>query len=278
VKRGKNMSTTSQPEVTTSVRAKNGDFVWHELRTTDAKAAEAFYTHVIGWQAKSSGDPGGVPYTLFSVEDLGTAGLMQLTPQMLADGMKPAWFGFIGVDDVDAHAKRLEQSGGKLHCTPLDIPGIGRFVSVEDPQGAVFLLFKGSLDYAPPRPPAGSVGTVGWNELSANDGLSAWPWYSGLFGWAEDKAMDMGPMGIYRIFNNGDNPIGAIMTRDPSNSPMPFWLYYFNVGDIDAAASRIREKSGEVLMGPHEVPGPMWIVLARDPQGAMFAIVGTRKQ
>jgi predicted enzyme related to lactoylglutathione lyase len=272
------MSTTAQQEVSTPIGARNGDFVWYELRTTDAKAAEEFYTHVIGWQAKGSGDPGGIPYTLLSVGDLGAAGLMQLTPEMLTGGMKPAWVGFVGVDDVDAHAKRLEQAGGKLHCPPQDIPGIGRFASVEDPQGAVFLLFKGSLNYAPPRPPFGSPGTVGWNELSANDGQSAWPFYSGLFGWKEDSTMDMGPMGTYRIFNNGGVPIGAVMTRDPSKSPVPFWLYYFNVEDIDAAASRIREKKGQVLMGPHEVPGGLWIVIGHDPQGAMFSVVGSRKQ
>src|SRR5882724_1445536 len=272
------MSNTAQQEVTTSVKAKNGDFVWHELRTTDTKAAQDFYTYIIGWQAKGSGDPGGVPYTLLSVGDLDTAGLMQLTPQMIDGGMKPSWVSFVGVDDVDAYANRLEQAGGKLHCAPQDIPGIGRFASVEDPQGAVFLLFKGSLDYAPPRPPVGSPGIVGWNELSANDGESAWSFYSGLFGWVQDSTMDMGPSGLYRIFNNGGAPIGAMMTRDPSKSPNPFWLSYFNVEDIDAATSRIREKKGEVFMGPHEVPGSLWIVLANDPQGVLFAIVGPRKQ
>jgi len=139
-------------------------------------------------------------------------------------------------------------------------------------------LFKGSLNYAPPRPPAGSPGTVGWNELSANDEQSAWPFYSGLFGWAQDSTMDMGPNGTYRIFNNGGAPIGAMMTRDPSKSAAPFWLYYFNVGDIDAAATRIKEKNGQVLMGPHQVPGDLWIILGLDPQGAMFSIVGPRKQ
>jgi predicted enzyme related to lactoylglutathione lyase len=272
------MSTTAQQEVTTPVNATTGNFVWYELRTTDAKGAEEFYTYVVGWQAKNSGDPGGVPYTLFSVGDLGAAGLMQLTPDMLAGGMKPAWVGFIGVDDVDAYARRVEQAGGKLHCAPQDIPTVGRFVSAEDPQGAVFLLFKGLLNRAPLRPPAGSPGTVGWNELSANDGQSAWPFYSGLFGWTEDSTMDMGPNGTYRIFNNGGAPIGGMMTRDSGKSPGPFWLYYFNVEDIDAAATRIKEKNGQVLMGPHQVPGDLWIVLGFDPQGAMFSIVGPRKQ
>jgi predicted enzyme related to lactoylglutathione lyase len=272
------MSTTLQQEKNTSVSAKNGDFIWHELRTSDLKAAEDFYTHVIGWQIKNSGNPGGIEYDLFSVGQLNAAGVMQLTPDMLAGGMKPSWAGFVAVDDVDSYAKRAEQAGAKLHCPPQDIPGVGRFAPLADPQGAEFLLFKGNLDYAPPRPAEGTPGIVGWNELSANDGPSAWSFYSRLFGWAEDSTMDMGPMGTYRIFNNGGAPVGAVMTRDPTQSAVPFWRYYFNVEDIDAAAARIQEKKGQIHMGPHEVPGNMWIILGTDPQGATFSLVGLRKK
>ncbi|HZQ52352.1 MAG TPA: VOC family protein [Bryobacteraceae bacterium] len=271
------MSTAAQQEPNTSAKPRTGDFVWHELRTTDAKGAEEFYTHVVGWQAKSAGDAGGMPYTILSVGDLGVAGLMQLTPQMLEAGVKPSWAGFIGVDDVDAYAKRIEQAGGKLHFPPQEIPGVGRFASVEDPQGATFLLFKGSLDYAPPRPPAGAPGTVGWNELSANEEQSAWSFYSNIFGWTVENTMDMGPMGTYRIFNNGGAPIGAMMTRDPKNSPVPFWLFYFNVESMDAAVARTQEKNGQVLMGPHQVPGDQWIILGLDPQGALFALVAPNR-
>jgi predicted enzyme related to lactoylglutathione lyase len=271
------MSTMAQQEVTTPANVTTGNFVWYELRTTDAKGAEDFYTHVIGWKATSSGDPGGMPYTLFTAGGFNTAGLMQLSPSMMEGGMKPAWVGFIGVDDVDAYAKRVEERGGKLHCPAMDIPTVGRFASAQDPQGATFLLFKGSLDYAAPRAPFGTPGTVGWNELSANDGPSAWTFYSELFGWNQDTAMDMGAMGIYQIFNNGGPQIGAVMTRDASKSPVPFWLFYFNVEDIDAATARVKEKNGQLCMGPHEVPGPMMITLNVDPQGAMFALVGPKK-
>jgi predicted enzyme related to lactoylglutathione lyase len=265
--------------VATPVNAAVGSFVWHELRTTDAQGAADFYAHVVGWQVKDSGDPGGVPYKLFSVGGLDTAGLMQLSPEMLAGGMRPSWVGFIGVDDVDAFAGRVEQAGGKLHCPPQDIPTIGRFASVEDPQGAVFILFKSSRDIAPPRPPVGSTGIVGWNELSANDGPSAWSFYSNLFGWTEESVMDMGPMGIYRIFSDGGwARTGGMMTRDPKTAPAPFWLYYFNVDDIDAAVARVKEKNGNIVMGPHEVPGSMWIILGQDPQGALFALVGFKKE
>jgi uncharacterized protein len=271
------MSTATQPEVSASASATHGDFVWYELRTTDAKAATDFYTHVVGWQAQPSGDPGGIPYTLLATQGSGVAGLMQLTPEMQAGGMRPAWVGFIGVDDVDAYAKRIEEAGGKLHCPPMDIPTIGRFASVQDPQGAVFLIFKSFRGNMPAPPSLGTSGTIGWNELSADDEKAVWPFYSSLFGWKVETEMDMGAMGNYRIFKNHGPQMGAMMNRDRSRTPMPFWLYYFNVDDIDAAAARIQEKQGQICMGPHEVPGGLWIVVATDPQSALFAVVGRKK-
>ena len=271
------MSTAAQQEVTAPIQTATGSFVWHELRTTDCKAAQDFYTHVVGWEAKPSGDPSGIPYTLLAAGGFDVVGLMQLSPDMLAGGIPPAWVGFIDVDDVDAYAQRVEQAGGKLHCPPMDIPHVGRFVSAEDPQGATFLLFDGKIRDVP-KPPFGAPGTVGWNELSANDGKTAWDFYSAIFGWKETSVMDMGPMGIYRMFGtDATTAMGGMLTRDLKNSPVPFWLYYFSVEDIDAAVTRVHEKNGQVTMGPHQVPGNVWIILGNDPQGAMFSLVGPRK-
>ena len=58
---------------------------------------------------------------------------------------------------------------------------------------------------------------------------------------------------------------------------MPVWLYYFNVEAIDAAAARVTAGGGQVINGPHEVPGGAWIIQCMDPQGAMFALVAPRR-
>ena len=88
--------------------------------------------------------------------------------------------------------------------------------------------------------------------------------------------MDMGPMGTYQLFKTGDaHDAGGIMTKMP-DAPVPFWHFYFNVDDIDAAAARITKAGGKILNGPMEVPGPMWVITAFDPQGAIFAVVGKR--
>ncbi|WP_446742887.1 VOC family protein [Silvibacterium acidisoli] len=270
------MSATAEQVKGTAVA--NGDFIWYELRTTDTKSALDFYTHVVGWKAMPSGNPGGVEYTLLAVDNMPIVGVMPILPDMAQAGMKPAWAGFIGVDDVDAYAKKAEAAGGKVVHPPTDIPSVGRFAALIDPQGAHFLIFKGSREMAPPMPAPGSTGTIGWHELSARDEKSAWEFYSGVFGWKEESQMDMGPNGIYRIFQNGDKPrMGGMMKMMNDSSPVPFWLYYFAVDEIGAAEARIREKGGNVVMGPHEVPGKVYIIIGTDPQGAVFAVVGPKK-
>ena len=122
----------------------------------------------------------------------------------------------------------------------------------------------------------GTPGHVGWHELHAGDGESAFAFYSGLFGWAKGEAMDMGTMGVYQIFATGGAPCGGMMTKTPQ-TPAPFWLYYFNVDALDAAISRVQDAGGQIIIDPMQVPGGSWIVHGLDPQGAIFAMVGPKR-
>ncbi len=245
-------------------------FVWYELMTSDLDAAEKFYGDVVGWSMKDAGMP-GMRYTLAQVGELSVAGLMKI-PQDASDaGARPGWVGYIGVDDVDAYAARVKTKGGQIHREPADIPGVGRFAIVADPQGVMFALFKGA-GTPPPSAAPGTPGHAGWHELHALDGVKAFDFYSGLFGWTKDQTMDMGPMGVYQLFAMGGPAAGGMMTKMPQ-SPAPFWIYYFNVPEIRAAEARVKSGGGQVINGPMEVPGGSWIVQCIDPQGAMFALV-----
>jgi hypothetical protein len=84
----------------------------------------------------------------------------------------------------------------------------------------------------------------------------------------------MGPMGTYQLFEVAGVQIGGMMNR--SNFPRPMWLYYFGTSNLDDAAKCVADNGGTILHGPTEVPGGSFIVQARDPQGAMFALVGRR--
>jgi uncharacterized protein len=251
-----------------------GKFVWYDLMTSDIKAAESFYRSVIGWDAKDSG-MADRSYTLLSVGPATVGGLMPIPEAARAQGAGPVWTGYIGVDDVDAYAARVKAAGGAVHRAPEDIPGVGRFAVVADPHGATFNLFKGNSDQEPAPPTPGTPGHIGWHELSAGDGASAFTFYSGLFGWTKAEAMDMGGMGVYQLFATGGAPVGGMMTKMPQ-TPAPFWLYYFNVDAVEAAMTRVKDSGGQVIHGPMEVPGGSWIAHGLDPQGAIFAMVGPK--
>ena len=226
-------------------------FVWYDLMTPDIKAAEAFYGKVVGWGATDTGMTGN-PYHIFSMGKTMVAGVMPVPPDMA--GAPPIWMGYIGVDDVDAYAKRIVDRGGKVYRGPVDIPnGVGRFAVVADPHGVGFAIFTPGAG-EPPADGANDPGRIGWHELHAGDLETAWSFYSGLFGWTKSDTFDMGPMGTYQIFATGGNPAGGMMTKMPQ-SPQPFWLFYFNVDGIDAATERIKEAGGQVVNGPVEEIG-----------------------
>jgi predicted enzyme related to lactoylglutathione lyase len=176
---------------------------------------------------------------------------------------------------VDAATEKTKELGGMVYRPPADIPSIGRFSVIGDPQRATLALFKFANPMPSDQPAMGTPGRVGWNELYAVDWEKAFAFYSELFGWRKDQAFDMGETGTYQLFAHGDHAIGGMMNK-PAQMPMPCWTYYFTVENIDAAIERVKAGGGQITNGPMEVPGGAWIAQARDPQDAMFALLGKR--
>lgn len=252
-------------------------FNWYELMTTDQPAAEAFYRAVVGWEMADAGQP-GLRYTILSAGQRGVGGLMTLPAEARAAGAKPGWSGYIAVADTDAAAQRIVASGGSIHRAPDDIPNVGRFAVVADPGGAEFMLLTPlPREQEPPPIDLNAPGHIGWHELYAGNGQdAAFAFYSTQFGWATIDRFDMGAMGTYRVFGADGVPFGGMMDK-PAQAPRSGWAFYVNVDGIDAAAERITGNGGQVLMGPHEVPGGTWIVQAVDPQSASFALMSPKR-
>ena len=247
-------------------------FIWYELMTDDPEAAKVFYRDAIGWET-SPFEEGSEDYTILEAAGRGIGGIMGIPADARAGGARPCWIGYIAAEDVDATAGRMTDAGGSVHRDVKDIPGVGRIAMVSDPQGAAFYLIAPEGEAQPALAPM-TRGHVGWHELHTSDWEAAFRFYSGEFGWVKSQAMDMGPMGTYQLFAAGGQDIGAMYNADTFGRPA--WLFYFVVGDIDAAAQRVRSGSGEVVESPMEVPGGAWIIRCKDPQGAAFALVGSR--
>jgi predicted enzyme related to lactoylglutathione lyase len=252
----------------------HGRFAWYELATTDVKAAKTFYTKVMGWGALDASVPGRA-YTLFTAGNALVSGLMDLPEDARKMGGNPSWLGYVEVNDVDASADRIKRLGGAVHVPPMDVPNISRFSIFTDPQTARLALFKGLTPDREQPSALDGLGRVGWHELLAADWEKALAFYGELFGWQKADA-DIGEMGTYQQFSARGQTIGGMLTKPPM-IPAPFWLYYFNIGDLDAAAQRVEAGGGEIFAGPFEVPGGSWIVQCTDPQGAMFALEGQRR-
>lgn len=250
-------------------------FAWYELLTTDVVAARAFYGSVLDWESLDA-STADIAYDLFTVAKTPVGGLMDLPEQARRMGATPRWIGYVGVDDVDAVAGRIEQLGGTLYVPPTD-SNIGRISVIADPQTATLALVERlKINASGPRGPADldQTGRVGWHELLAADWKKAFAFYSGVFGWRGTES-EADPTNSYQLFSAGSRTLGGIFTKRPVE-PVPFWLYYFNVGDVDAAMARVKGGGGRVFEGPFEVPDGGWIVRCIDPQGAIFALQGKR--
>jgi len=115
----------------------HGAFSWNELMTTDVGAAKAFYGDLFGWTLEDI-QAGDMTYTMAKAGDKEAAGIMAMPPE--AGEMPPTWGAYVTVDDVEASARQAETLGGKILLAPRDIPNVGRFCVISDPQGAVLAL------------------------------------------------------------------------------------------------------------------------------------------
>lgn len=256
---------------------KHGDFIWYELLTPDASAAAQFYQGLLGWQVSDNPE-----YREITASEGMVGGMLPLTPEMTGAGARPAWLGYIAVDDVDAAVERVTAAGGRTLMPARDMEGVGRFALVTDPQGAPFYVIRaippqGAADptshaFAAERPMRGHCA---WNELSSDDPAAAWRFYGELFRWVKDGDLDMGPLGRYEFIRHGFM-LGAIMPRMPQ-MPVSAWTFYFRVPDIDAAHDYVRQNGGRVLQEPIEIPGGEYSMNVMDPQGAAVGLVGPRK-
>lgn len=112
--------------------------VWNELGTNDTKKAGEFYSNVFGWTRQQF--PGPMEYTVFNNDDKGIGGMYQITPEM--GPIPPHWIVYFAVDDCDAKVQKASELGAHIIKPAEDIPGVGRFAILADPQGAAFALLK----------------------------------------------------------------------------------------------------------------------------------------
>ena len=113
-----------------------GTLCWNELRTKDVAGAKQFYEGLFGWTTTSSPSGSGFDYLTFHNGDRMAGGMMQIQADW--GDVPPHWSAYFAVEDCDATVAKAQELGGKLGKEPMDAPEVGRFASLQDPNGTFF--------------------------------------------------------------------------------------------------------------------------------------------
>jgi predicted enzyme related to lactoylglutathione lyase len=234
--------------------------------TTDPAGAVRFFGAVAGWGTTEWQGP--TPYTIWTAGDTMIGGVMKLPADA---GGPPHWIGYIGAPDSDALASDAERLGAKVLVKPTDIPSVGRYAVLKDPQGATFAIYTPANPSQDPGTPP-PMGHFSWHELATTDFEAATRFYTALFKWELLRDHDMGPMGVYRVLGRGGQQMIGLFNRPADMPGGTAWLHYLRVPSADAAASATTANGGTIINGPMDVPGGDRIAQGVDPQGGMFAV------
>jgi predicted enzyme related to lactoylglutathione lyase len=242
-----------------------GSFSWTDLSTPDAQASKDFYGAMFDWEFEDNPIPDGGVYVMARLGGRAAAAMFETSER------HPAWASYVTVDDADAITDSARELGANVLAEPFDVMDVGRMATLQDPTGAVFCVWQ-------PRTSIGAEvvngpGALSLNQLNTSDPDAAQSFYSELFGWRIEQVSDTETQywGIYR----GETLNGGMMQLPPGSPAPSHWLVYFGIDDLDAAAGQIGSAGGTLMVPPQEVPGGR-ILVAQDPQGAIFALLAGR--
>jgi predicted enzyme related to lactoylglutathione lyase len=252
-----------------------GQFLWHELLTSDPEGGAGFYSKVLGWNARPW--DGDEAYTMLGSAAGPVGGARVVGKDPLASTAGPNWLTYVGVPDLADALATAEGSGGRVLHPITSIPDGGRYAVITDPQGGVIGLYEPAGDMGGSSG-AAAAGPVAWHELTADDTEAALEFYKGLFGWEVVGKVPMGgDIGTYYLFGIGTTQLGGAFKRPKHLPPTwPRWLVYLSVPSVTAAVAAVEAAGGQLLNGPQEVPGGAWVAQVVDSHGVPMALSGPK--
>jgi hypothetical protein len=227
----------------------------------DLEAAKRFYGELFGWTFRES-SASGVTYVEFAAQGDVQGGMMASPSN---GDIPPHWMGYVAVADVDASAKAAAEAGGKVLVSPTDIPNVGRFAIILDPQGGAFAPFKSEVwdrpDTGMPAP-----NTFCWDRLNVADPAKVLDFYAKVVGWGHKE------FGGSFVFTQGDKMEASLHPTEPG---VPgHWLAYVVAEDLAGTRAKAAELGAKVLVELLDIPGVGQLSVIQDPQGAVLGLFG----
>lgn len=254
---------------------------WVDTWQNDPEPTVAFYEGLFGWEAENV-RPAGSDDTYFLCRLRGRDVTAVGAPIPKGAPPSPVWSTYVWVDTADEAAARAEAAGGALVVEPFESPDGGRMAVIADPSDAVIVAWepgdhKGAQLVNEP-------GAWSMSILNTRDPESARRFYAELFGW-ETESFDTGAAQaeLFRLpgYEGGEpqqpvprDVVAVMIEMDAHGLPKempPNWSVDFWIDDVDAAAGRVEELGGAVIVPPTDRPAFRQAVIA-DPGGAAMSI------
>lgn len=241
-----------------------GRVVWRELATKDAEKAKRFYGELFNWRFESA-DMGTFQYTMIKAGEKSVGGIMPMHGEMLKNNLPSHWMAYVSVNDVDAAANAAKASGGSVAHGPSDIPHVGRFAVLLDPDHAAISAFKSTMGDPPVGRP--NLGEFCWETLSTKDIDRAKQFYSKVLGWKSTTFQGMTTFGV------GEGMENQVADAQLAQGPVPpNWLSFVVVQNNDDWTKRAAKLGGNVMMPGMDIPNIGRISVITDDQGAALGL------
>ncbi len=242
-----------------------GKFVWADLVTDDALAAQKFYTALFGWKFY---DYGG--YLIGRNNDRPLCGIFQ-RPRPVDQSAKPRWLGFLSVPSVSRAQAAVSQAGGRVLAPPQKMPKRGEQAIFADPEGALFGVVKSSA--GDPEDFLAEPGDWIWIQLFSRDARQAAEFYRKVGGYTIQENTRPGKLGDYVLTSEGyaRATVGTIRTADKSIRPT--WLLFVRVGNVGETVAKAKQLGGRSLIEPKPELFEGKLAVVADPTGAAIGLL-----
>lgn len=263
-----------------------GAFSWSELLSRDLVGSIRFYTDLLGWELVKM-PMGGEPYYLVRVNGEDIAGMMNMPAGVPLD-VPTNWGTYITVFDIDTVTAAVVPLGGTVLVPPQEIPGVGKFSTICDPDGGTFSLISYTEGPTGGMPPAVYThGSITWSGLQSQDPLASHAFLSSLLNVDLEEYM-LGGRTFFVIQpedesggTTGDlaepyqpksaGAVSAPVWMEPDADS--FWLNCVQVNDVDQLVNKVVRLGGGIILPPTDIPDTGRYCTIRDPQGGVISLI-----
>ena len=242
-----------------------GKFVWADLVTDDALAAQKFYTALFGWKFY---DYGG--YLIGRNDDRPLCGMFQ-RPRPADPNAKPRWFGYISVANVACAEKAVTEAGGKVLAAPKKIPERGEQAVFADAEGAMFGVVKSSA--GDPADFLADPGDWIWIQLLSRDGRQAAEFYRQVGGYTIIDNTTSNKSSDYVLTSEGYARATIRTIRSDDKKVLPTWLPFVRVKNVGESVALTKQLGGKVWIEPKPDLFEGKVAVIEDPTGAAIGIL-----